>query len=69
MINLKRCPTCGSSRIRKVRKTVRRTARGRAFSVPCLVFHECLSCGEQVFSPHAMEKIEARRPKPGQRAA
>jgi YgiT-type zinc finger domain-containing protein len=62
MINLKTCPTCGSRRIRRVRRTVVRTACGKRYTVPNLTFHECPDCGEQVYSPEAMEKIEAHRP-------
>jgi YgiT-type zinc finger domain-containing protein len=63
MIDIKTCPTCGSKRIRKVKRTVTRTSRGRQFTVPQLTFHECPVCGEQVYSPEAMDKIEAHRSK------
>ncbi len=64
MIDLKTCPTCGSARIRRVRRTVRRTCLGKRYAVPNLTFHECPDCGEQVYSPEAMARIEAHRPKP-----
>jgi YgiT-type zinc finger domain-containing protein len=63
MIDLKTCPTCGSRRIRRVCRTVRRTYRGKPYTVPRLTFHECPDCGEQVYSPEAMDKIEAHRPR------
>lgn len=69
MINLKTCPTCGSRRIRRVRKTLTRKSRGKRYTVPHLTFHECPNCGEQVFSPEAMEKIEAHRSKRDKTAA
>jgi YgiT-type zinc finger domain-containing protein len=69
MIDLKTCPTCGSRRIRRVRRTVTRTSRGRQYTVPQLTFHECPNCGEQIFSPEAMEKIETHRAKRGKTAA
>jgi YgiT-type zinc finger domain-containing protein len=69
MINLKTCPTCGSRRIRKVRRTLTRNSRGKSFTVPGLMFHECGNCGEQVFSPEAMDKIAAHRPGRRNRAA
>lgn len=65
----KTCPSCGSKRIRAVRRTLERTSRGKTFTVPNLSFHECPACGEQVFSPDAMAKIESRRPKRGKAAA
>lgn len=63
MVNLKTCPTCGGKHIHKVCRTVTRSARGGSYTVPRLVFYECPDCGEQVYSPEAMEKIEAHRPK------
>lgn len=69
MIHLKACPTCRSRRIKRVRRTVTRTSRGKRYTVPQLTFHECPDCGEQVYSPEAMERIEAHRPKRGKAAA
>ena len=69
MIDIKTCPTCGSRRIKRVRRTVTRQARGKRYTVPQLTFHECPNCGEQVYCPEAMEKIEAYRPKRGKAAA
>ena len=69
IMNLKTCPTCGSKRIRRVRRTVTRQSRGKPFTVPQLDFHECPACGEQVYSPDAMAKIEACRPKRRKSAA
>ena len=63
MMELKTCPTCGSDRIRRVRRTVTRNCRGRPYTVPHLTFHECQACGEQVYSPEAMARIEAYRPR------
>ena len=61
MIELKTCPTCGSAKIQKVRRTVTRGPIGRRYTVPQLTFHECPACGEQVYGPEAMEKIEVFR--------
>ena len=62
MVQITRCPTCGSRKIRKVCRTVSRTFRGRPYKVPRLQFHECPACGERVYSPDAMRKMEAYRP-------
>ena len=62
MRNIKTCPTCGSSRIKRVRRTITRTSRGRTYTVPTLEFYECPNCGEQVFSPEAIRAIQARSP-------
>lgn len=63
MIDLKICPTCGSSRIRRVCRTVKRVYKGKSYTIPKLTFHECPDCGEQVYSPEAMDRIEAHRSK------
>lgn len=69
MIEHKACPTCGSKRIHLVKRSLSFTSSGKPFAVPSVVFHECPNCGEQVFSPEAMNKIEARRPKRRKAAA
>jgi len=61
MVDLKNCPTCGSDKIRKVRRTMMRGPAGRSYTVPQLAFHECPACGEQVYGPEAMGKIETYR--------
>ena len=58
-LKITRCPTCDSTRIRRVRKSVRRTWRERAYVVPNLEFEECRECGERLF---AMRKIETYSP-------
>jgi YgiT-type zinc finger domain-containing protein len=62
MLKIKTCPTCGSKRIRSVRRTVRRTVKGKRYIVPDLEFYECPGCGEKLYSPEAMRRIEAYSP-------
>ncbi len=62
MIEIKTCPTCGSKRIRKVRRTVTRTVCGQTYTVPNLRFYVCPDCGEQLFDPEALAKIETYSP-------
>ncbi|HAK93603.1 MAG TPA: hypothetical protein DCM87_00990 [Planctomycetes bacterium] len=62
MVQHKICPACGSTRIKRVRKTITRNFRGKRYKVPGVEFHECLKCGETVFSPEAVAKIEAYSP-------
>ena len=69
MIQHKTCPTCGSKRIQRVKRSLSLSAQGKRFTVPAVVFHECPNCGEQVFSPEAMDKIAAHRPKRRRAAA
>jgi len=62
MIEIRTCPTCGSKRIKKVRKNWKGDFHGKAYVVPDLEYHECPACGEKVYSPDAMRKIEAHSP-------
>ena len=62
MINVTKCPTCGSGRIKKVRRRWIGKYRGRTYTIPSLEFHECPACGEKVYDRDAMRKIEARSP-------
>ena len=61
-LKITRCPTCDSTRIRRVRKSVRRTWKERAYVVPNLEFEECPECGERLFDREAMRKIETYSP-------
>jgi len=62
MLKITFCPTCGSDKIKRVRKTLKRSVRGQSYTVPNLSYYECPDCGEHVYEPEAMEKIEARSP-------
>ena len=62
MVKHKICPTCGSTRVRRVRRTITRTFRGKTYRVPSVEFHECQKCGEEIFSPEAVRRIQARSP-------
>jgi YgiT-type zinc finger domain-containing protein len=46
-----------------VRKSLWREWKGSPYVVPALSFWECPACGEQLFDPAAMRKIESRRPR------
>ena len=62
MLTIETCPTCGSKRIRKVRKSVTRTFKGKTYVVPNVEFHECPNCGEKLYGREAMRKLESYRP-------
>jgi len=61
-ITINRCPTCGSARIKKVRRNWAGESRGKAYEVEGLEFYECPVCGERVFGREAMRKMEAHSP-------
>ena len=63
MLDICTCPTCGSKRIRRVRRGVMRTVGGEKYLVPAVAFHECPDCGEKLYGREAMRKLEAYRPK------
>ena len=56
------CPSCGSNKIKKVRRNFTGKYRGETYIVPSLEYHECPACGEKVFDREAMRKIEAHSP-------
>jgi YgiT-type zinc finger domain-containing protein len=62
MLKITICPTCGSDRIRLVRRDLPGEFRGQPYIVPDLEFHECPNCGEHVYDAQAMRKIEAVSP-------
>ena len=53
-----RCPSCGSRKIRRVRKDLHCEYRGqKKYDVPQVEFYACPDCKERVFSPEAMRAI------------
>lgn len=62
MITITTCPTCGSDKIRKVKRNWKGSFQGENYVVPALEFHECPNCGEEAYGPEAMRKIEAYSP-------
>ena len=71
-LKITQCPTCGSGRIKKVRRNWRDSYRGQTYVVPNLEFFECHDCGERLYDREAMRKIEAHSPayhKPRRAAA
>ena len=62
VLKITKCPSCGSKRIRRVRRTWTSEFRGRPYSVPNLEYHECPRCGEKLYDRDAMRRIEACSP-------
>lgn len=62
MLKVKRCPTCGSERIKKVCRNWTGRSQGKRYTVPDLEFYVCPNCGEKVYGPQAMRKIENHSP-------
>ncbi len=62
MINITLCPSCGSNKIRRVRKTRKCEFQNQSYIVPSLEFYECPACGEKIYDRQAMRKIEQYSP-------
>ena len=58
MLNIAQCPSCNSERIGKVQRDVTREFEGQTYTVPQLTFYECQECGERIYDPEAVRKIE-----------
>jgi len=61
-IRITKCPTCGSRRIKKIRRNWKGSYRGRIYVVPALELYDCPDCHEEIFDRDAMRKIEAYSP-------
>lgn len=61
-MDIKTCPSCGSKAIAKVRRDWRGEVKGQTYVVPKLEYFECPDCGEKVYPPDAMRRIEAQSP-------
>ena len=62
MLKITMCPSCGSDKIRKVRRNWTGTFKGKTYRVPDLQYDECPECGERVYDRDAMREIEAHSP-------
>ena len=58
---LTKCPTCGSRKIKRVRRNWNGVYKGQLYTVPRVSFDACPNCGEKVFNPRAVDRIEAHR--------
>lgn len=64
-MDIKYCPSCGGSRIKKTRGTVTRTHEGKRYSVSGVTYFACPDCGERVYDRQAVRKIQAKSPAYG----
>jgi len=62
MIRITKCPSCGSTKIKRVSRDWHDEHGGVAYVVPDLEYYECPQCGERVYDRDAMRKIEAHGP-------
>ncbi|MBD3347100.1 MAG: YgiT-type zinc finger protein [Chitinivibrionales bacterium] len=63
MINkISSCPTCGSNKIKKIKRDYSDEYNGKNYIIPDLEFEECPDCGEQLFDREALRKMEKFSP-------
>lgn len=62
MIRITVCPTCGSDKIKKVRRNWTSKIRSKTYTVPNLEYYECPDCNEKVYDREAMQKIKVYSP-------
>jgi YgiT-type zinc finger domain-containing protein len=62
MLKITTCPSCGSGKIKKVRRNWTGGFKGKRYTVPNLQYCECPNCGEKVYDRDAMREIEAHSP-------
>ncbi len=56
------CPSCGSDRIKRVRRDWTGKVGKQEYIVPSLEFYECPDCGERIYDRYAMRRIESCSP-------
>ena len=61
-MQIRKCPTCGSSKIQRVQRDWTGEFQGKRYIVEALEFDDCPSCGEQVFDRAAMRRIQEHSP-------
>ena len=56
------CPTCGSEKIKKLKKKWSSEFKGQKYSIPLLEYYECPDCNEKVYDRNAMQQIQEKSP-------
>ena len=56
------CPACGSASIRAVQEDWFDAYAGKRYVVRNLRYFHCAQCGEKVYDPSAMRRIQAASP-------
>ena len=68
-VQITHCPSCGSDKIKRVRRNWTGEYLGHVYTVPALEFYECPSCGERIYDRYAMRHIQAYSPAYTQKCA
>ena len=59
-MTIRRCPTCGSRRIRRRSMAVQVTVRGKSATITDLNLEVCPECGEKLFDLEASRRLEEK---------
>ncbi len=62
-MQLKKCPICGSPKIRRICEEFKATVQGKKMVIPNVERQKCSSCGEEFFDHASNEKLDAFRRK------
>jgi YgiT-type zinc finger domain-containing protein len=60
-MQLKKCPACGSPKIRRSCEEFKATIHGKKLVIPDIERQKCFSCGEEFFDHASNEKLDAFR--------
>jgi len=60
-MQLKKCPMCNSTKIRRIREDLEAVVKGKKIVVPDVDRIKCFSCSEEFFDHASNEKIDAYR--------
>jgi len=62
MLKITTCPSCGSGKVKRVRRNWTGSFKGKRYTVSNLQYYECPGCGEKVYDRDAMQEIETHSP-------
>lgn len=62
IVKISTCPTCGSDKIKLVKRNLTEDYQGTTYVVRDLEFYECPNCGERLYDREAMRRIEEVSP-------
>ncbi|MEX0804536.1 MAG: YgiT-type zinc finger protein, partial [Candidatus Binatia bacterium] len=62
MLKIAICLSCGSDKIKKVRRNWAGCFKGKKYTVPHLRYYECQDCGEKVYDRDTMRDFETHSP-------
>ncbi len=62
MLKITICPTCGSDKIKLVKRDWTSQYRGQSYTVLGLEYYECADCNEKVYDRQAIQRMQKYSP-------